>query len=435
MAQDHRQTLRRPNLNLKISGTGMRQQEQSVPSARLRLRVSTVAESVLKSGHPWLFDQSIREQNRAGQMGDIAIIYDHRDRFLGFGLFDPESSLRVRMLHVGQPQLIDLDWWRARLKQALSHREGLFDAQTNGYRCIHGESDGWPGLVLDRYDQTAVMKLYTAAWLPRLAEVAALIREALNPERLVLRLSKGIQSVAMDRFNLTDGQLLSGDATENVPTFLETGIQFEAEVYRGQKTGFFLDQRENRRRVESLVAGGEVLNLFSFTGGFSLYAARGGARFATDLDVSAHALASASRNFALNQANPQVAGCGHRTIQADAFEWLDKRPKAQFDLVISDPPSFARREAEKEGALAAYARLAGRGIALLRSGGVLVAASCSAHVSADEFFAVVRNAAWKSRRRFTELQTTGHPPDHPATFPEASYLKCIYFRLGGAISY
>jgi 23S rRNA (cytosine1962-C5)-methyltransferase len=413
----------------------------SSAASLLRLRVSPVAESNLRAGHPWLFAGSIRDQNREGQVGELAAIYDRKDVFLAIGLFDPESPIRVRVLHTGKPQKLDELWWRARLQQALARREGLFDAQTNGYRLIHGESDGWPGLVLDRYDHTLVLKLYTAAWLPRLAEVAHHVFDALQPERVVLRLSRNIQETARREFRTEDGQSLSCETGENklrppstassdnqCVTFLETDLCFEADVVKGQKTGFFLDQRENRRRVEALAAGRDVLNAFSFSGGFSLYAARGGAKSLTDLDISAHALESARRNFALNQDSPPVARCRHELIQGDAFEWLERNTAPQFDLIVLDPPSLAKRETDRAGAIQAYAKLATNGFRALRPDGILVAASCSAHVSAAEFFEAVRGAARKSGRAMTELETTGHPPDHPATFKEAEYLKCIYLQ-------
>ena len=398
----------------------------SIP--QLRLRVNATAETLIRSRHPWLFANSIREENRSGRLGELAVIFDRNDRFLAIGLFDPESPIRVRVLHTGKPATIDSAWWQARLKQTLARREGLFDAQTNGYRCIHGESDGWPGLVLDRYDTTFVLKLYTAAWLPRLDEVVGSIRAALHPQRLVLRLSRNIQSSAKEQGPCNDGQLLLGEKPHGPLTFLESGLRFEADVLRGQKTGFFLDQRENRRCVESLARGRNVLNAFSFSGGFSLYAARGGARSVTDLDISEHALAGARRNFALNQAAPGVAACRHDCVRADAFEWLAAKPVRKFDLIVLDPPSLAKREAERAGAIQAYGRLAANGIRALQPGGVLVAASCSAHVSAMEFFGAVRSAARRSGQSFAELETTGHPPDHPATFAEGQYLKCIYLR-------
>lgn len=399
-----------------------------VPSQpRLKLTVSAAAESAVRGGHPWIFSDSVRSQNRPGETGELAVIYDRKNTFLAVGLFDPDSPLRVRVLHAGKPATLDAAWWSQRLQSALARREGIADAETNGLRLINGESDGWPGLVLDRYDSTLVLKLYTAAWLPKLTEVRELIDGALAPERVVLRLSRNIQSAAASA-DFRDGQILHGPKLDGVVTFLESGIHFEADVLRGQKTGFFLDQRENRQRVETFAAGADVLNAFSFSGGFSLYAARGGAKSVTDLDISPHALAAAERNFKQNASHPRVAQCRHTGIQCDAFDWVERARPGQFDLVILDPPSLAKREAERAGAIQAYGRLAANGMRLLRANSVLVAASCSAHVSAEEFFGAVRRAAQNSGRHFEELGTTGHARDHAATFGEAEYLKCIFLR-------
>ena len=395
----------------------------------LRLRVTATAETILRSGHPWLFAESVREQNRDGQPGELAVIYDRNDAFLAIGLFDPDSPLRVRILHSGKPQKIDSAWWQNRFTETVQKRTGLFAAQTTGYRWTNGESDGWPGLVLDRYDTTLVLKLYTAAWLPRLEEIATLILNLLPHERLVLRLSRNMQQLAQSQFKLTDGQILHGPPLDGAVVFLENSLSFEADVLRGQKTGFFLDQRENRLRVASLSHGRVMLNAFSFSGGFSVYAARGGARSVTDLDISTHALESARRNFALNETNTAVKTCRHETIQTDAFEWIAGNALRKFDLIVLDPPSLAKREAERAGAIQAYGKLARHAIGHLNSGGILVAASCSAHVSNDEFFAMLRETAHSSGRKFVELQTTAHAPDHPATFREAQYLKCIYLQF------
>ena len=259
----------------------------------------------MRGGHPWVFADSVREQNRAGAAGELAVIYDRKDKFLAVGLFDPDSPIRVRVLHTGKPVTLDAAWWAERLDVAVRRRDGLFDERTTGYRLINGESDGWPGLVLDRYDTTLVLKIYTAAWLARLDAVVELIRQRLAPERIVLRLSRNLERQSPTR---RDGEFLwpkrVGSAADASVIFLESGLRFEAEVVRGQKTGFFLDQRENRRLVESLARGRTVLNAFSFSGGFSLYAARGGANSVTDLDISPHALESAKRNFVLNQGEP-----------------------------------------------------------------------------------------------------------------------------------
>lgn len=402
------------------------------PAPRLRLRVTAAAEKPIRAGHPWVFSESLREQNRPGVAGELAAIYDRNDKFFAIGFYDPQSPIRVRILHVGKPLAIDETFWRGRLVAALARRREWFDAQTTGYRLINGESDGWPGLVLDRYEQTCVLKIYTAAWFEHLTGIVHLIREHLHPELIVLRLSRKLAASDAPR---TDGEILfqGGSAPPRDATviFQEHGLRLEADVWRGQKTGFFLDQRENRRQVEALAAHRSVLNAFSFSGGFSLYAARGGATSVTDLDLSAHALAAARRNFALNQNHPTIAACRHEQIQADAFQWLAHNPDRKFDLVILDPPSLARRETERAGAIRAYEKLAGTGIAHLRRNGILVACSCSGHVSQEEFFGAVRAAARRSERRLLEWQTTGQPPDHPATFKEAAYLKAIYLRERG----
>jgi 23S rRNA (cytosine1962-C5)-methyltransferase len=397
-------------------------------ATRLRLRITAAAESIVRSGHPWLFADSIHELNRGGQAGELAVIYDRKDKFLAVGLFDPDSLIRVRILHAGKPQTIGLAWWRARLEKPLAVRRDLFDARTTGYRLIHGESDGWPGMVLDKYNSTLTLKIYTAAWLPRLEETVALFREKVPCEHIVLRLSRNIQPVAEKQFQRRDGQVLLGSRPSGPVIFSENGVRFEADVLHGQKTGFFLDQRENRAEVEKLSHGRKILNAFSFSGGFSVYAARGGAISVTDLDISAHALESAERNFALNHNFGGVANCRHETIRADCFEWLENTSD-KFDLIVLDPPSLAKRAAEREGAIRAYERLNLLGIEKLSRDGILVAGSCSAHVSAAEFFDTVRRAAIKSGRKFSELKTVQHPPDHPATFKEAEYLKVIYLKF------
>jgi 23S rRNA (cytosine1962-C5)-methyltransferase len=392
----------------------------------LRLRVTAAAETIVRGGHPWVFAQSVREQNRDGETGELAVIFDRKDEFLAVGLFDAESPIRVRVLHVGKPQAIDTSFWERRFKEALRRREGLFDSETTGYRCINGESDGWPGLVLDRYGDTRVLKIYTTAWLPRLGELAPLLAAQ---DRLVLRLSRNIQEVAREQFNTHDGDVLLGEPPAGAVEFLENGLGFEADVLRGQKTGFFLDQRENRRETRTLAKGRDVLNLFSFTGGFSIYAADGGAASVCSIDISEHALAGARRNFALNADRPVVAQCRHETIQADVFDWLRSAPPSQFGLIVLDPPSLAKKESERADAIGAYTRLVEATLGRLSKNGGLVSSSCSAHVSVEEFFNLTREAARKSRRRFSELKTTGHAADHPASFPEAEYLKCIYLTF------
>ena len=395
----------------------------------LRLRVSPKAESILRAGHPWIFAQSIRDQNRTGDVGELAVVYDRKNAFLAVGLFDPTSPIRFRALHIGKPRQVTDAFWGEQLERAVEKRIGLFGTDTTGFRWINGESDGWPGLVLDRYDQVLVLKVYTAAWLPWLDQILATVTSRLQPKQIVLRLARNTQEVARDSFGRTDGTVIFGKPLQGPVLFLETGLQFEADVLRGQKTGFFLDQRENRRKVESLAHARTVLNAFSFSGGFSLYAARGGATSVTDLDISAHALAAGRRNFSLNSSERLVRECTREEIQADAFDWLSRNPSRKFDFVILDPPSLAKRESERTGAMAAYGRLASLGLAHLNPGGLLLACSCSAHVSDKEFFQAVSSTAASSERRFKELARAGHALDHPATIPEAAYLKAIYLQM------
>ncbi|MGI9244999.1 MAG: class I SAM-dependent rRNA methyltransferase [Verrucomicrobiales bacterium] len=398
--------------------------------ARLKVRLMPAAEKAARGGHPWIYADRIKSLSRDGEAGELAIVYDRRDRFLGVGLFDPHSPIRLRMLHVGKPVTIDGRWWQARFAAATSRRFGMFDQGTTGYRWINGESDGLPGLVLDRYADTCVLKIYSSVWLGRIDEVLGWVTQACEPapQTVVLRLSRNLQQLGADCFGRADGELLCGDAGARVVVFSENGRRFEADVVRGQKTGFFLDQRENRQRVGDLAKGRDVLNLFSHSGGFSIYAAAGGALSTTDVDISAHALAEAERNMALNLELAGVAACRHQVIRADAFKWLEDGVD-EYDLVIIDPPSLARRQVERERALGAYRKLARAGLRRLRPGGILVAASCSAHVSADDFFAMIREVVRRGSRGWEELETHLHATDHEARIPEAHYLKAIYFRV------
>ena len=379
--------------------------------------------TAVRAGHPWVFADSIKSQNRDGEAGELAVMYDKKNKFLAVGFYDSNSPMRVRILHQGKAATIDRDWWLAKARACLDHRnKAVFSAETNGARCINGENEGFPGMIVDRYADTIVVKLYSAIWLPHWDVIESVLREVFEPQFLVLRLSRNIQDEAAHRWKLEEG--FRGPEGEEFVVFKENGIHFEAAVLHGQKTGFFLDQRDNRARVEKLGKGREVLNVFSFSGGFSLYAARGGAKHVTDLDISLHALESAERNFTLNKADPKISAVERDQVQADAFKWLENTSKS-FDLIITDPPSLAKREKERARALQAYKRLNKEAISRLRPGGILVAASCSAHVDVKEFYLLIREAANASGRRSTELWTSGHAADHPATFAEAHYLKAI----------
>jgi 23S rRNA (cytosine1962-C5)-methyltransferase len=403
----------------------------------MALHVTPAAERAIRGGHPWLFDQSIRRRSRDGRSGDLAVIFDRKDRFLAVGLYDPDSSIRVRILQQGEPARIDQGWFERQIRGAVERRRPLLaSGSTTGCRLIHGENDGLPGLVVDRYDETCVMKLYTTAWLPHLRPVVAALETAVQPRRLVLRLSRALQNQPEQLYGLTDGMVLQGPALTGPVLFQENGLTFAVDVVAGQKTGFFLDQRDNRARVETLAAGKRVLNVFAYTGGFSLYAARGGATAVTSLDLSQPALETAAYNFQLNSHLPAVASARHELLQGDAFQLMEElvAQKRPFDLVIVDPPSFARQQAETERALAAYARLTRLALRLLTSGGILVQASCSSRVETAEFFQTIHKTALKEKRLLRqaqhkplrEIERTGHPLDHPIGFPEGEYLKCLF---------
>ena len=400
---------------------------------RLALRVTPAAQRALRQGHPWVFDGAITAQSAEGQPGDLAVIFDDRRRFLAIGLYDPTSPIRVRVLQHGAPQVIDGGWLRERLAAASALRVTLPSTGTTGYRLVHGENDGLGGLVIDRYADTLVVKLYTPAWIPRLSDLRAALQEIQAGARVVLRLSRHVQQAvptgaAVPCCGLANGTVLSGTPLTLPVLFSENGLYFEADVLFGQKTGFFLDQRDNRARVGDLARGKRTLDVFACSGGFSLYAARGGAPEVLSVDASAGALAAAERHFTLNRHVPAIATARHAVQVADAFAALAalQRRGQRFELVIVDPPAFAKRASEVDRALRAYTRLTALALGVLAPGGTLVMASCSSRVSAIDFFAAVHRAAVQAGRPLVESARTGHALDHPVRFPEGAYLKCLF---------
>lgn len=398
-----------------------------LPDKRIALYVKPAAERALREGHPWLFDQAIRKQSHAGQPGDLAVIFDSKRRFLAIGLYDPDSPIRVRVLQHHQPAAIDRAWFAARLRAAADRRAPLLAQDTTGYRLVHGENDGLPGLVIDRYAGTLVLKLYTAAWLPHLRDVVPALEIVQPHDRLVLRLSRQMQATAA-QYDLYDGQTLSGEPLDGPVIFRENGLFFAADVIQGHKTGFFFDQRENRAHARELAAGRRVLDVFAYSGGFSVYAAAGGAKTVTSMDISAPALEAAAVNFALNRDDPQVQAAQHITLAEDVFTGLERLHAAgeRYTMVIVDPPSFAKSAAEIDRALAAYTRLTHLALGVLAAGGVLVMASCSSRVTAEAFFATITQTGRQAGRTLHKIRRTGHALDHPVGFPEGAYLKCLF---------
>ncbi len=399
------------------------------PSAkRIALHVTAPAERALRQGHPWVFDQSITEQSHEGVPGDLAVIFDNKRRFLAIGLYDPTSTIRVRVLQSRQPATINTEWFQKKLTIAAQIREPLESTDTTGYRLVHGENDGFPGLVIDRYDETLVLKLYTPAWIPHLKEFCDALAQVSPAEHLILRLNRILQKQTEFLHGLSDGMTLSLQTPPSLILFKENGLTFESDPIHGQKTGFFLDQRDNRAKVEELSKDKSVLNVFAYTGGFSVYAARGSAKEVVSVDISAPAMDAAIRNMGHNQHFSAVAAVSHETIAEDAFDVLTRMEtqKRLFDMVIIDPPMFAQNEKQIASALAAYRKLTRLGLGVLRKGGTLVQASCSSRVDADSFFESIHQSAREAGRRLNEIERTGHALDHPINFEEGAYLKCLF---------
>lgn len=359
--------------------------------------------------------------------GAIARVRDERGEILGTGVFDPASPIAVRMWTHGDAGL-DADVFRARLRRALSVRHAWFGGgETTAYRVLNGEGDRVPGFVLDRYADVAVLRIdgeAARAVAPvLLAHLEAVLRdEGITTllEREPARGNTGTAKRVHVRF---------GPPREKVEV-KEHGVPFVVDVLHGQKTGAFLDQRENRRRMGELVAerrarglGVKVLNLFSYTGGFSLRAALAGGTV-TSVDVAAEAHATAQESFRLAGVDPSL----HEFAAADAFAFLERAKERgrSWDVVISDPPSFAPSEKAKPKAIAAYRALHRACAAVLADDGCLVAASCSSHMPTEDFVATLDDHAL-GRDDLRVLEIFGHPADHPTlpAFPEGRYLKLV----------
>lgn len=394
---------------------------------KIAIKVKPSIEKIIRKGHPWLFDKGITKQNREGNAGDLVIIFDNKkNRFLGIGLYDPFSPIRVKMLQVNDSTTINADWFEQKIKTAYEKRQGLLKTKTNSYRLIYGENDGLPSLIVDVYAGVLVVKLYSLIWLPYLEMLQPILLKITNCKTLVLRLSRNVEQEKDHLNGLYNGQVLHGTLENETVIFTEHGLKFQANVIKGHKTGYFLDHRHNRKRVGELAKGNRVLDVFSYAGGFSVHALAGGAKEVTSLDISKQALELSKENAALNPHKGK-----HKTMAIDAFEGLEKlnKERQQFELVIIDPPSFAKKETEIERAVKSYARLAKLGVKLVAKNGILVLASCSSRVTADEFFDTVTDVLNKTKRPFEIIKRTFHDTDHPIGFAEGAYLKTIYFQF------
>ena len=391
---------------------------------RLAVKLKAVAEISVKKGHPWIFSNSIERINKEGKAGDIAILFDQRrNKPFAIGLYDPYSPIRIKVIHNEGPAKIDTVFFEKKIQKAFSHRKPLLQKDVNAYRLLFGENDGMPGLIVDIYNKVGVIKVYSAIWLPYLEMLLAPIVKVSGVESLIMRWSRQLQALDMP---YTEGAVIYGELKNSLVQFTEYGVHFETDVILGHKTGFFLDHRENRHKVGKLAKRKTVLDVFSYTGGFSTHALAGGATEVTSLDISSQALELAKHNANLNP----HAGV-HETIAGDAFEELQRlvHQKKKYDIVIIDPPSFAKNEKEIEVAKKKYAQLAEIGSALTRSNGTLLLASCSSRINQEEFLQTHSEAFKRSKVNYTLLETTAHAIDHPIGFKEGAYLKSAYYKI------
>jgi 23S rRNA (cytosine1962-C5)-methyltransferase len=395
-------------------------------SAQAELRLQKDLARHLRAGHPWVFRKAIEKAPKGLAPGTIVDVTDD-GRFVARGYFDPHSAITVRVLTREPAEAIDADFWRRRIARALALRRELVHG-TTGYRMVHGESDGLPGVVADRYGAFAVLKLYSAGLVPhRSAIVEALRAEAEGLEGVFGR--DEVPRDDDDEGGAPAGRVLWGAEPPELLAIDEHGMRLLVDVRRGQKTGHFLDQRENRRMVRGLAADRpEALNLFSYTGGFSVAAALGGAKHVVSVDVDQDAIRLARENFRANGLDP----ADHAFAAEDCFEILARyrREGRRFDLVVCDPPAFAKSQRAVDAAIAGYASLNRAALAVVAPGGLLVTASCSARVSVEQFTDAVKEAAFKARVDLQLVAETRQPPDHPVSlqFREGRYLKCLVLR-------
>jgi 23S rRNA (cytosine1962-C5)-methyltransferase len=383
----------------------------------------------LRRGHPWVFRKALVHPPKApaGEVVDIV----SGGRFIARGLFDPHSPIAVRLLTHDDAERVGPALWAKRIGRAAKLRRELLDLSvegpTNAYRLIHGENDFLPGVVVDIYAGFAVLKLYSAAWTPHRAALVAALAEAVPGLRGIFGRDEIGREDADDESG--GGKGLWGEEPPQKVQIREGGVSLWVDVRRGQKTGLFLDQRDNRAALRRYAAGRDVLNCFCFTGGFSVHAALAQAKQVTSVDLDADALALARENFALNGLDPGDYEFRVGDVFALLAAW--KAEGRSFDLIVLDPPAFAKSQAKVPAALAGYASLNRAALQILRPGGFLATASCSARVSAEAFAGCVGEAAGKLGQQLQLVEERHQPPDHPVLiqFPQGQYLKFFVYHL------
>ena len=363
----------------------------------------------VKRGHPWVFADAVSDRPPPGT---VVRLRDERQKPIGFGLAD-EGPIAVRVLG-RHPEELDV-LVRSRVAAAAELRTQVVPPDTDTFRLVNAAGDGLPGLVVDRYGALAVLKVYSRAWEHHLELVVDALA-ALDGVQTVFR-RYGVRRVD----GRAGGETLAGSEAPDELVVVERGLRFVVRPHVGQKTGLFLDQREHRHLVRGWARGLRVLNLFAYTGGFSVAAAAGGAGHVTTVDIAAPAIADARENFALNGFDPDA----HAFAAADAFAWEG----GPYDLVICDPPHLSRASGADKAARNAYRDLATRSGALVRPGGLLISASCTARLSFAQWEAAVRDGLSRAGR-WSLLHQSAAPADHPVALehPEGRYLKLGAFR-------
>jgi len=387
-------------------------------SATVRLRKPL--ERAIRAGHPWIYRDAINTEELP--IGEPVTVLDRRGRHLGIGLVEA-GPIAVRVFSTHPKDRFDAALLRSRIQAALALRDQVMPPHTNAYRWLHGEGDGLPGVVCDRYGVHAVLKLDGEAIL-RHRELLASVLAELLPER-------GIAGalVRASRHSGVETELLFGDAPPHELAVREHGMTLLTDLWSGQKTGLFLDHRESRARIRSLTRGRSVLNLYGYTGGFSVAAGLGGAVHVTTVDSAKPAIELALRTFERNR----LDAAQHTAIVQDVPEFLRhaEASAARFDLIVADPPNFAPNSKSVEPALESYQKLHAACCTLAEQGGLYLAASCSSHVTPAVFLDTLREGARRARRMLTVLEQTRAPADHPRrlAFPEGDYLKIVLCRV------
>jgi len=388
-------------------------------SPRGRVRLSRTR-GVEELGHLWIYAGYVEEVSGELVSGDVVDVMASNGRFYARGLYNPASKIRVRILTFDDEPITE-QFWRGRLAQAVRLRQRVV-ADTNAYRLIYGEADRLPGLVVDRYDDVLVMQTLSSGMDRRKDLLADLLCHESGATRVYLR--NDSKSRTLEGLPVERGFLRGGGAT--TVGIQEGPARFLVDIERGQKTGWFCDQRENRLVTARFAAGAEVLEVFAHTGGFGIHAALAGAKLVEGLDVSEEALALARNHAVLNKVADR---CVYRS--ADAFKEMRKLERAgrRYDLVLLDPPAFARSKKAVPRALAGYKDVNLLGMRLTKPEGFLVTSSCSHHVTEQELWTGIRLAARDAKRQVRLLEQRGQARDHPilATMPETRYLK--YFLL------